>query len=164
MLRKTLTVLAASAVIAGGTAGVAYADTPVKSATSCVVSTGGVLGTITGVLGSGGSCLLPGTGTDTDTDHHHRHFPGGYGGAYGGAYGSYGGSYWQRGGVILPYSQVASDCGCSQPASLGYTLVQQPQQVQVVPVGVAAGDGSCALNQVNWNDARYRRGVRFFRR
>lgn len=158
MLRKTLTVLAASAVIAGGTAGVAYADTPVKSSTSCVVSTGGVLGTITGVLGSGGSCLLPGTGgTGTDTDHHRRHFPGGFGGAYGG-------SYWQRGGVILPYSQVASDCGCSQPASLGYTLVEQPQQVQVVPVGVAAGDGSCALNQVNWNDVRYRRGVRFFRR
>lgn len=158
MLRKTLTVLAASAVIAGGTAGVAYADTPVKSATSCVVSTGGVLGTITGILGGGGSCLLPGSG-GTGSDHHHRggHFPGGNGG-------NYGGTYWNRGGVILPYSQVASDCGCSQPASLGYTLVEQPQQVQVVPVGVAAGDGSCALNQVNWNDARYRRGVRFFRR
>jgi len=161
MLRKTLTVLAASAVIAGGTAGVAYADTPVKSSTSCVVSTGGVLGTITGVLGGGGSCLLPG-GTDTDGDNdHHRggHFPGG--GFYGG--GLYG-SYWQRGGVILPYSQVASSCGCSSPASYGYTLVEQPQQVQVVPVGVAAGDGSCALNQVNWGDPRFRGGVRYFRR
>jgi hypothetical protein len=164
MFRKVLTVLATSAVIAGGSAGVAYADTPVKSSTSCSVSTGGVLGTITGILGGNGSCLLPGGlgGGLSDGDHHHHLPGGGFGGGLRG--GDFGGTFWQRDGVILPFNQVSSACGCSgNPASFGYTLVEP--QVQVVPVGVAAGDGSCAtLNQIDWTRGGFQRGARFFRR
>jgi hypothetical protein len=150
MFRKTLTVLAASAVIAGGTAGVAYADTPAPAQRP----------TLCGTIALPVVCT-PSTGGH-DGDHRGGHFGGGFGGGFRG--GNFGGTYWNRGGVILPYSQVASSCGCSDPASLGYTLVEQPAQVEVVPVAADLGDGSCALDQVNWNDRRFSRGVRFFRR
>lgn len=154
MFRKTLTVLAAVAVIGGAGAGVAYADTPAPSKLQTCTATilSNCIGTGT-ILGGG----LLGGGHDGHGHNRGGHFPGGLGGRFGG-------TYWQRGGVILPYSSVAGSCGCSDPVSLGYTLVEQPAQVQVVPLGVEAGDGSCALNTVNWGDSRFSRGVRFFRR
>lgn len=177
MLRKTLTVVAAMAVLGGGSVGMAYADTPVVKTAVTVPALpiidhdhhhndGGLLG---GVLGTGGLGLngLLNSTTIIRGDNHHRggHFPGGrFGGRFGG---NFGGTFWQRGGVILPYSQVASSCGCSgSPVGFGYTEVLQPQQVEVVPVGaVATGDGSCqTLSSVDWNRPGFNRGVRFFRR
>jgi hypothetical protein len=117
----------------------------------------------------------PSTGGDHRGDHFRGGNFGGFrGGNFGGGFGSFrggnfGGTFWQRGGTIFPYSQVASSCGCSgDPVSLGYTLVQEPQLVQVteIPVGaVATGDGSCqTLTSVNWGLPGFRRGARFFRR
>lgn len=178
MLRKTLTVLAVMAAVGAGTAGVANASTPVVP----VPPVGGVDGVVGGVGNSvggllGGVNVLGGNIAVGDQFHGSDRLRGidrFRGGNFGGFYGSdfYGGRYnhyrntfWNRGGVILPYSQVVSSCGCGDPASLGYQLVENPQTVMVVPVGaVATGDGSCSLSSVNFGLDRYRHGVRFFRR
>lgn len=164
MLRKTLTVLAVMAAVGAGTAGVANASTPAPSAlcvpgapvAGCTPHGGHHDGFGFGLgrgLGFNDGGLL-GTGLLRGGDFNR-----------GGRWGHYQGSFWNRGGVILPYSQVVSSCGCADPASLGYTLVENPATVMVVPVGaVATGDGSCALSSVNFGLDRYRHGVRFFRR
>jgi len=152
MLRKIVTVGAAMALLGAGSVGMAYASTPahaVKAETPCTTS-GGLVGDLIGAVGGVGGTCVP------DPLHHGHpglpggHFPGGYGGGfYGGGYGfpgGYGGTYWRDPrGVVLPYSQVASSCGCSgDPVSYGYQLVPAPQYIEV-PVGaVSAGDGSCA--------------------
>lgn len=170
MLRKTLSAVAAVAAVAAmgvGTAGVANASPVLKTVVvPCVTPNvpvgcgwhggngghdghrGGFLGGLGHGLGFNRGGLL-GTGI-----------------LGGGNYGRFGGTYWQRGGVIMPYSQVLSTCGCSagiDPVSEGYTLVQDPQQVIVVPSGpVVTGDGSCSLTSVNWGLGGFQRGARFF--
>jgi len=163
MLRKSLTVVAVMAAIGAGSVGVANAATPAPTQVPSVC----------------GTVALPVVCTPSPGNHHGGHFPGGnlggfrggnFGGNFGGSFRGidrFRGSFWNRGGVILPYDQVVSSCGCSgDPVSLGYTQVLNPQQVLVVPVGaVATGDGSCeTLSSVNFGQDRFRRGVRFFRR
>lgn len=165
MIRKLCTVGALMAALIGAGSAVAYADTPhsIKPATtSCV----GTIGGITGVVGVliDGVCSAVGT-TDTDATHHHHyggHFYGG--GFYGGGF--YPGGFYRNlnSGVVLPYSQVASACGCagSTLVPTGYALVPAPQpQIVQVPVGaVATGDGSCATLPAS---AYGRLGGRFWR-
>jgi hypothetical protein len=175
MLRKSLTVVAAMAAIGAGTVGVANAATPAPTAfktgqcapvvvAGCVPGAGaiklhGAGGPLAGLAG-GNHGLLGGVLGLGGRDR---------GGRFGGGLrgGNFGGTFWQRGGVVYPYSQVVSSCGCSgDPVSLGYTeFVQPAQQVLVVPEGFAAtGDGSCvSLSDVNWGLPQYRRGVRLFR-
>lgn len=173
MLRKSLTVVAVMAAVAAGSVGVANASTPVAKtdglSTCTATNLTNCIGTGTGLLGGLGLGGLLGLGGNDPGDHHH-HFPGGnFGGRFGGGFGNrFGGTFWQNpGGVILPYSSIASSCGCSgSPVGFGYTQVLQPAQVEVVPVGaVATGDGSCLpLSSVDWNRPGWNRGVRFFRR
>lgn len=155
MLRKCLTVAAVFAAITAGTAGVANASTPAPAnLPTCTIT----------VLSN---CI--GTGTHLGGNHGNRggDFRGGFrGGNFGGGFGfadRYRGTYWNRGGVILPYDQVASSCGCSgDPVALGYQIVENPTTVLVAP---ATGDGSCvALSQVNWSLPAWHRGVRLFHR
>lgn len=167
MLRKTLSAVAAVAAVAAmgvGTAGVANASpvlktscTPVAPATTCT-NPGGPFHHFPGGLGHGlGGALGFGRGGLLHTgllgSDRFR------GGRFGG---DFAGTYWQRDGVILPYSQVVSSCGCSSTA--GWVEVQDPQQVIVVPEGAATGDGSCALSSVNWGLPGWNRGVRIVRR
>lgn len=184
MLRKSLTVVAVMAAIGAGSVGVANAATPVVKANPTCTTTGGVVSCLPGV-GSLGHPFNPGSlgshlpggglggifgggilGGNTFINNN-NHFRGGnFGGSFRGI-DRFRGTFWNRGGVILPYSQVVSSCGCSgDPVSLGYSEVLNPQQVLVVPVGaVATGDGSCeTLSSVNFGQDRFRRGVRFFRR
>lgn len=171
MLRKSLTVVAVMAAIGAGSVGVANAATPAPSVV-CVPGVGvgdcdhdghGHFGHGFGGLGGGflGGGLGLGGLLGGNTFINSNHFRGGNFGD------RFRGTFWNRGGVILPYSQVVSSCGCSgDPVSLGYSQVLNPQQVLVVPVGaVATGDGSCeTLSSVNFGQDRFRRGVRFFRR
>lgn len=152
MLRKLATVAAAMAIVGAGSVGVANAATPEHF--PHIPHVPHIGGGLLGGLGLGG---LLGGGF-----HHGGHFGGGNFG------GRFGGTFWQRDGVILPYSQLGSSCGCSvsDPVSLGYTEVVQPAQIEVVPVGaVATGDGSCeTLTSVDFSRPGWNRGVRFFRR
>lgn len=179
MLRKSLTVVAAMAAIGAGTVGVANAATPAPTAfkttqcapvvvADCVPGAGaiklhGAGGPLAGLAG-GNHGLLGGVLGLGGRDRGGR-FGGRFGGGFGG---NFGGTFWNRGGVIYPYSQVVSSCGCSgvvDPTTLGYTeFVQPTQQVLVIPEGFAAtGDGSCvSLSDVNWGLPQYRRGVRLF--
>jgi hypothetical protein len=176
MLRKTLTVVAAMAAIGAGTVGVANASTPAPVAfktvqcnsaglpAACTPGAGaqllhGVGGPLAGLAG-GNHGLLGGAFGLGGRDRGGRF---GFGNGFGG---NFGGTFWQRDGVILPYSQVVSSCGCSgSPVSFGYTEVVDPQQVLVVPEGaVVTGDGSCqSLTSVNWGLPGWNRGVRIFR-
>lgn len=169
MLRKTLTIVAAMAAIGAGTVGVANAATPAptKLATCTATLSVDCIGTGTHLPGLGGL----GLGGLFGGGHGHPGFPGGnfghgFGGGFGNGFGgNFGGTFWQRDGVILPYNQVVSSCGCSgSPVSLGYTEVVDPQQVLVVPEGaVVTGDGSCqSLTSVNWGLPGWGRGVRLF--
>jgi hypothetical protein len=169
MLRKTLSAVAAVAAVAAmgvGTAGVANASTPIVKSAVCIPAAivagcthpghpgfgfghglGGALG-----FGRGGLLHTGLLGSDRFR-----------GGRFGGNFGNnFGGTYWERDGIIQPYSEVVSACGCSSVPA-GWVEVQDPQQVIVVPEGAATGDGSCALTSVNWGSSGWNRGVRRFR-
>jgi hypothetical protein len=168
MLRKCLTSVAVMAAVFAGTAGVANASTPAPATFKT-------------------SACIPGAPVAgcTPGDHRgdHRGGRGGFLGGRGGLLGGFGlggflggnrtiinneyaNTFWQRDGVILPYAQAASSCGCSG-APVGWTQVVDPAAVEVVPFYGApvTGDGSCvSLTSVNWGLPGWNRGVRLYHR
>ena len=163
MLRKCLTSVAVMAAVFAGTAGVANASTPApakKPATCTATGLSNCIGTGTNLGGLLGGDHRGGRGGFGGP------FRGGFGGGFGGIRGgNFGGTFWQRDGVILPYAQAASSCGCSG-APVGWTEIADPSAYQVVPFYGApvTGDGSCvSLTSVNWGLPGWNRGVRLYR-